>query len=480
MQVPLNIKEITTQIRQHRFGIVSSDSKIKLESTKGFHNILSIENNPPIQQVIDTDVVPILVNFLQNKQNPSLQYEAACVLTSITSGTSDQTRVVIDNGAIPIFIHLLKSTNEDVCQESVWALGNIAGDSVEFRDIVLQNGALDVLLQVSQQSFNKSTKLSMIRQITWTISNLCRDKPNFELVRPALPLLAKLLFSKDTDVVADACWALSYLSDGTKEQISTVLATGIASRLIELLGNEDASVQAPALRTVGNIVTGDIEQIQVIIDLNALPALLNLLENPFKNIHKEACFIISNITAGTQDQIQAVIDANIVPKLIDLLNSSELDIQKLSVCTISNIAEHGLIQQVLTLLQMGIIPPLISLLHAQDNELIKVVLDSLQNILRFTSGSSDIAAKQQVKHIINEFCNGKHCINIKYIINIKAIEDLQNHKDKEIYNRAIQLVELFNDIIYKEAVEEEKNSDNEELSSIKNNNINKEFSYLSL
>lgn len=117
--------EITTQIQEYRYGVDSSDEKLQLNATKGFRHILSIEKNPPIQQVIDSGVVPILVNFLKNSKNPSIQFESALVLTSITSGNSDQTRVVVENGAVPIFIQLLKSPNEDLCQESIWALGII-------------------------------------------------------------------------------------------------------------------------------------------------------------------------------------------------------------------------------------------------------------------------------------------------------------------------------------------------------------------
>lgn len=49
-------------------------------------------------------------------------------------------QVVIQHGAVPIFVQLLSSPAEDVREQAVWALGNIAGDSPQCRDLVLREG----------------------------------------------------------------------------------------------------------------------------------------------------------------------------------------------------------------------------------------------------------------------------------------------------------------------------------------------------
>ena len=142
---------------------------------------------------------------------------------------------MIEAGAIPWFVRLLSSESYDVKEQSVWALGNIAGDSPKFRDIVLNEGAMGPLLELLN---DRNNKISLLRNATWTLSNFCRGKnppPNWDIVSHCLPTVARLIHENDEEILTDACWAVSYLSDGNNEKIQAVLETGIARRLVELL-----------------------------------------------------------------------------------------------------------------------------------------------------------------------------------------------------------------------------------------------------
>jgi hypothetical protein len=204
-------------------------------------------------------------------------------------------------------------------------------------------------------------------------------------------------------------------------------------RLVELLMHPSPAVQTPALRTVGNIVTGDDLQTQVIINCSALPCLLSLLASPKKGIRKEACWTISNITAGNSVQIKGVIDANVIPPLINLLTNAEFDIKKEAAWAISNATSGGTPEQINFLVAQGCVPPLCELLEVRDAKIVTVALEGLENILKVGATMAESSPSGE----------NPHALTVERAQGLEKIDNLQNHENNDIYERAVKMLEKY-------------------------------------
>ncbi|KAM3141605.1 hypothetical protein pb186bvf_006210 [Paramecium bursaria] len=410
-------------------NIYSEDLILQHWGVTGLRKMLSVEVGAPIQQVIDANLVPKMIEIIQKAVTPQLILEAAWALTNVASGNTQQTQTIIDKGGIYLFVKLLSSPYKDIAEQAVWAIGNIAGDCTQYRDLILKVGGVDPLIQIINTALTKNT----IKHCTWSLSNLCRGKPipEFRYVKNALPVFCRIIIDEtDIEVLTDACWALSYLSDGENSRLQQVIDSGVVPTLIKLLDHSQIQLVIPTIRVLGNIVTGNEFQTSYVIQqglLNKIPKLLNHEKKP---VRRETCWTLSNITAGNSGQVTQVIqNLAILEKLFQLMQNDAEEIKREATWALSNATKHGQNPDIQFLVQNGLLRIFVQLLSTDDVQTLTVILEALFNVLK--RGDQDFQD------------NNPYLAELEQLGGVALLEDLQKHQNQDVYLKSYSILDQY-------------------------------------
>lgn len=415
--------ELICQKEDHKilFGVV------------GLRKLLSIVDNPPIQSVIDSNLLPVLLSLTTRNDFPRLQYEVLWCLTNIASGKAEHVQALIDKGSIGIFISMLGSNQKNIVEQSIWALGNIAGEDSYFKGLILKEGALKPLCHILSNAENNSM---LARNCAWCITNLLRGKPTpcLDELYEVIPVLGECLKNNTRkEVLTDAAWGLSYCSDAGEKAIIKILESGCLEHIIRQLRSKHNNIILPAIRALGNFVTGEDMQTQTVLDAGLLPEIHILLDHIDAAIRKEACWTLSNVCAGTTIQVAQIIETGIFDQLVHLIYNDTYEIQREAGWSISNataLKDREIIREVVE--KKGLESMCHVLKQKCDPKTCVVLLEGLKNCLEVGKDYFLDENGENPFTMIIENCGG-----------LDVLEEMQLHNNQHVYELAVDILEKY-------------------------------------
>ncbi|KAA8518790.1 hypothetical protein F0562_016436 [Nyssa sinensis] len=407
-QTTTAVEELKLAVAYRGKGVMQK----RVIALRDLRRLLSRSEYPPVEAGLKAGVVHLLVQCLSFGSPDEQLLEAAWCLTNIAAGKPEETKALLP--ALPLLIaHLGEKSSLPVAEQCAWALGNVAGEGEELRNVLLSQGALPPLAKMILPN-----KGSTVRTAAWALSNLIKGpdpKAATELVRidGVLDAILQHLRKADDELATEVAWVVVYLSALSNVATSMLVKSDLLQLLVERLATSNSlQLLIPVLRSLGNLVASDAHTTNAVlvagheITGNVVAALIKCLKSEHRVLKKESTWVLSNIAAGSVEHKQLIYSSEAVPLLLRLLSTAPFDIRK----------EVAYV--------LGCLPGFIDLVRSADTEAARLGLQFMELVLRGMP-------------------NGDGPKLVEREDGIDAMERFQFHENEDLRNMANELVDKY-------------------------------------
>ncbi len=429
------IMEIQEQIKN------ADDHPNQVESLRRLRQVLC-QCEPPIEFILrDALMIPTIIHFLHNSDE-AVKLDALWCLTNLATGTQTEASNVLH--AVPDLLNIISGEDLSLAEQACWCIGNLAGDSDEFRSILLSNGALVPLLQFLNKSIESSTNandgdgvslalpeddfgVKAAQTVTWTLSNLARGStPAAAFIEHnAIELLLHLTMHPDAILKIEAWWVLTYLTIKEEESVDSLVEAGLIDALNVAMGTmgtmDCTDIFVPIVRSIGNLSSGPVHWIDHLVDMARNPNILGMLhaltaqdlQINNMSIIKESLWAIANILGGTPEQRSVAYQFDFVLNFASILQCDSFDLQKEAMFALRNICHDS--------------TPLLRIM--QDQAVLSVILTKIEEFVKSPEIYSEVVLPCiDVLRVMTELSSDARAEVLRLCTNagiLSAIDDLQ-------------------------------------------------------
>jgi len=258
---------------------------------------------PPVQVLLQLDYIPLLLQHLEPDVCPvATLAEAAWVLCNLLSAPRSGVERAISLGAVPKLISCIRGDMLGVAENAIWALGNIAGEGEQYRDLLLSTGLPTALYQLVMESPELHDTLGRVS--AWVCSQLLKPtQPSEEVLKSLYSVLTTLYDLDDMETKREVLVAAGSIHTWSYPISMVVNASGMLNILLAEPENRADCLVKPSIRALGDLVEADEDTTQMALDGGLLNAFMVWFNCPEAATRADILRHLSNVTAGSPSQV---------------------------------------------------------------------------------------------------------------------------------------------------------------------------------
>ncbi|KAG9042487.1 Importin alpha subunit (Karyopherin alpha subunit) (Serine-rich RNA polymerase I suppressor protein) [Tulasnella sp. UAMH 9824] len=307
-------------------GLSSDDRNAQREAATKLRQLVDHRETVAIQAIIDSDLHQSITKMMRS-EDVELQGRAIRIVAVITSGSSEQTSAVVDEGALPMLIGLASSAqSDDIRDNALLALGNVSADSQRLRTRLIQEGGLKPPLDIlaDPSAYPNHTVYRAANAISCYSHSREAYPLEFEVTERMISVLCTyILYQQDeaAESLQECLHGLHHIfEDEDSVDKARETAVGLSPRLVHLCTSQEAETRHHALLCVNRVLIYDVDRGQDLINAGILDILKTYIASEDGRNRSDACFVTSNMGLDTLTHAEVLIKSGLVPLLVRVLS----------------------------------------------------------------------------------------------------------------------------------------------------------------
>ena len=323
------------------------------------------------------------------------QREAAWLVSNLVSTSSGAGRDVLTLAGDVRLVELLNNEDQEVLENVLYALGNIACECVSTCQRLLSLGVDDHVLSLIRR---KSNCIPVLKVSTWVLSSLLCYHLDPVKVRSIAEILVFLRNKPSGSIRKLVVSCIQNIVKMGNSHIMIVMNLGLIKPLVDYL-DASSKMTLDLIKIFVDITTGDAKVTQLVLDLGVLEKIHGKLNDQDDWIRARTVDVLANVAAGTKEQVSVVVNHPILRDALHKITDSSPRVRQSVSRLLYNLSMRGTWDHMVALVSFSIISTVKPGLDDSDSKVILVL--STQNILRFLENILELARTNSTPMIQN-------------------------------------------------------------------------------